>query len=313
MKNNKFKYALSVMLTMLMGTPALLAQATSSGPAFWDDTFGIMLIVGAAMVVIAAFIAVLRMFYSLMNLQKRQYLKEAGLETSEIEKQLKDETASNQLLKSLTAAVPLEQEKDILLDHDYDGIRELDNPLPPWWVALFWITIIFAVIYWGYYHTFDKGMNQAEEYAYEMETAEDAVANFLSEKGESVDESSVTALTDEPALTRGKEIYDSKCVACHNIDGGGNTIGPNLTDNYWIHGGSIQDIFKTVKYGVPEKGMLSWETQLGPADIQKVSSYIKSLVGTIPADPRAPQGELYVEEAVEEAPAAEDTATQGEE
>ena len=126
MKNNKFKYALSVMLTMLMGTPALFAQETSSGPAFWDNTFGLMLIVGAAIVIIAAFVTVLRMFYSLMNLQKRQYLKDAGIEVSEIDKQLKDERASNQILKNLTAAVPLEQEKDILLDHDYDGIKELE-------------------------------------------------------------------------------------------------------------------------------------------------------------------------------------------
>jgi cytochrome c oxidase cbb3-type subunit 3 len=309
MKNIKFKYALSVIAAMLLGVPALLAQETTyAQPAFWDDTFGIMLIAGAAIVVVAAFITVLRMFYSLMNLQEMQYLKDAGMDVKEIQKKMKAGKPSNQVMKSLTKAVPLSKEKDILLDHDYDGIGELDNPLPPWWVALFWITIIFAVIYWGYYHTFDKGPGQEEMYATEMEAAEAAVANYLNEQGEVVDENSVVMLTDASALARGKEIFESKCVACHLADGGGNNIGPNLTDNYWIHGGSIKDIFSTIKYGVVEKGMLAWETQLGPADMQKVSSYVKSLVGTTPANPKAPQGELYVEEEApaEEAPAPEE-------
>jgi len=297
MKNIKFKYALSVVAAMLLGVPVLIAQGTTyAQPAFWDDTFGIMLIAGAAIVVVAAFVTILRMFYSLMNLQEMQYLKDAGMDVKEIQKKMKAEKPSTKVLKSLTKAVPLSKEKDILLDHDYDGIGELDNPLPPWWVALFWITIIFAVVYWGYYHAFDKGPGQEEMYATEMEAAEAAVANYLNEQGEVVDENSVVTLTDASALARGKEIYDSKCVACHLSDGGGNNIGPNLTDNYWIHGGSIQDIFSTIKYGVVEKGMLAWETQLGPADMQKVASYVKSLVGTTPANPKAPQGELYVEE-----------------
>lgn len=304
MKNNKLKYALSVMMTMLFGAPALLAQETvASDSTFWDNTFGLMLIVGVAVIVIAAFITILRMFYSLMKVQQMQYMKDAGMDMKEIQKKLKEETASNQMLKSLTGAVPLEQEKDVLLDHDYDGIGELDNPLPPWWVALFWITIIFSVIYWGYYHTFEKGLNQAEEYVAEMEAAEAAVSNYLSEKGEAVDENTVVFVTDESALARGKEIYDSKCVACHLADLGGNTIGPNLVDDYWLHGGSIKDIFKTIKYGVVEKGMQSWESQIGAADIQKVASYIKSMAGTTPANPKDPQGELYVEE--EAAPAEE--------
>lgn len=297
MKNIKFKYALSVVAAMLLGVPVLIAQGTTyAQPAFWDDTFGIMLIAGAAIVVVAAFVTILRMFYSLMNLQEMQYLKDAGMDVKEIQKKMKAEKPSTKVLKSLTKAVPLSKEKDILLDHDYDGIGELDNPLPPWWVALFWITIIFAVVYWGYYHAFDKGPGQEEMYATEMEAAEAAVANYLNEQGEVVDENSVVTLTDASALARGKEIYESKCVACHLSDGGGNNIGPNLTDNYWIHGGSIQDIFSTIKYGVVEKGMLAWETQLGPADMQKVASYVKSLVGTTPANPKAPQGELYVEE-----------------
>ncbi len=310
MKNIKFKYALSVVAVMLLGVPVLMAQETTyAQPAFWDDTFGIMVIAGAAIVVVAAFVTVLRMFYSLMNLQEMQYLKDAGMDIKEIQKKLKAEKPSTQVMKSLTKAVPLSKEKDILLDHDYDGIGELDNPLPPWWVALFWITIIFAAVYWGYYHAFDKGPGQEEMYATEMEAAEAAVANYLNEQGEVVDENSVVALTDASALARGKEIFESKCVACHLSDGGGNNIGPNLTDNYWIHGGSIKNIFTTIKYGVVEKGMLAWETQLGPADMQKVASYVKSLVGTTPANPKAPQGELYVEEA---APPVEDAATPAE-
>ncbi|KAA3634364.1 MAG: cytochrome C oxidase subunit III [Bacteroidetes bacterium] len=315
MKNIKFKYALGVVAAMLFGTPALLAQETAaSQPAFWDDTFGVMVIIGAAVVVVAAFVTVLRMFYALMRMQQMQYMKDAGMDMKDIQKKMKAESASNQMLKSLTGAVPLAKEKDILLDHDYDGIEELDNPLPPWWVALFWITIIFAVVYWGYYHTFEKGPGQEEMYATEMERAEAAVANYLNEQGEVVDENTVVFLSDESSLARGKEIFDSKCVACHEADGGGNNIGPNLTDDYWIHGGSMKDIFTTVKYGVVEKGMLAWETQLGPSDMAKVSSYIKSLVGTTPANPKDPQGELWVEaEAPAEgaaAPAEGDAATE---
>lgn len=309
MKNKKLKYALTVVLATIVGFPALLAQATTtSTPAFWDDTFGIMVIAGAAIVVVAAFVTVLRMFYSLMKLQQMQYMKEAGMDMKEIQKKFRDETASTQMIKSLTKAVPLEKEKDILLDHDYDGIKELNNPLPPWWVALFWITIIFAAIYWGYFHTLDKGMGQEEQYTTEMEAAEAALTNYLNEQGASVDENSVVALTDESALARGAEIFASKCIPCHNVDGGGNSIGPNLTDQYWINGGGIKNIFTTIKYGVVEKGMQSWETQLGSADIQKVASFVLSLQGTTPADPKAPQGELYVEEPVqEEAPATEGT------
>jgi len=198
--------------------------------------------------------------------------------------------------KKLTDAVPVEREKDVMLDHDYDGIHELDNNLPPWWTGLFYITIVFSVVYLAVYHVFDVMPLSTEEYNQEIAQAEVEVAEYLAQKANSIDESSVVLATDASALEQGETIYQQNCAQCHGKLGEGG-IGPNMTDDYWLHGGSVQDVFKTVKYGVPAKGMIPWESQLTPAQMQAVSSFIlTNLVGTNPPNAKKAEGELHVPE-----------------
>lgn len=207
----------------------------------------------------------------------------------------------------LTDAVPVEREEDVMTDHEYDGIKELDNNLPPWWLYGFYLSIVFAFVYSGYYFIGD-GPSQEEEYAMEMEEAELAKAAFMATQTYTVDENNVELLSDAGDLESGAKIFKLNCMPCHGESGGSmpGGVGPNLTDDYWIHGGSVTDIYKTIKYGVAEKGMVSWEAQLSPSKMQQVASYIKSLRGTNPANAKEPQGELYTEEV---ATPAEEEAT----
>ncbi len=205
------------------------------------------------------------------------------------------------LWNRLNDSVPVSQEETVLTDHSYDGIRELDNRLPPWWLWGFYISIIFSVAYLLHYHVFETGKLQEDEYVAQMEEAEAEVQAYLASLDNLIDETSVTFTNDEVDLLAGQEIFISKCSACHGQNGEGG-VGPNLTDKYWIHGGDMPSIFKTVKYGVPSKGMIPWEAQLSPAEMQQVSSYIYTLEGTDPVNQKEPQGELFErEEAAEEA------------
>lgn len=194
---------------------------------------------------------------------------------------------------------PQSEEADIDLGHDYDGIRELDNRLPPWWLYGFYISIIFAVVYLWRFHVSHTGPSSQEEYETSVAKAKAKTDAYLLKKGEAIDENTVTLLTKPDEIAAGKAIFTdpTKCVACHNADGGGNAIGPNLTDDYWLYGGSIKDIFKTVKYGT-SKGMRAWKDDLSAKQIAEVSSYIKTVLhGSKPKDGKAPQGELYKEDA----------------
>lgn len=206
----------------------------------------------------------------------------------------------------LTKAVPVEKEAAIQFEHEYDGIRELDNVLPPWWVWMFYTTIIFSVVYLIHYHispikALEKigfvgpGVGQEELYKMEMEQAEKEKQAYLAQMANKVNEENVTALTDENEIKQGKEVFMTNCVTCHGKEAQGGA-GPNLTDDYWLHGGGIKNIFKTIKYGVPEKGMIAWESQLSPKQIQQVASYILTLRGTNPPGAKEPQGELWKEE-----------------
>ncbi len=206
----------------------------------------------------------------------------------------------------LTDAVPLDQEEDVMTDHEYDGIKELDNNLPPWWLYGFYLSIVFAFVYSGYYFIGD-GPSSAQEYLAEMAEAETAKTAFMATQTNTVDENNVELLTDASSLAAGAKIFKLNCMPCHGESGGSmpGGVGPNLTDDYWIHGGAVTDIFKTIKYGVPAKGMVSWEAQLSPSKIQEVTSYIKSLRGSNPANAKEPQGDLYEEKTAtsEETPA----------
>jgi cytochrome c oxidase cbb3-type subunit III len=193
--------------------------------------------------------------------------------------------------KLFTKAVAVDKEADVLLDHDYDGIRELDNALPPWWKWGFYITLVIGVIYLWRFHVSGSGLNPEQEYQEEMTVAAAKLEGSRKSAGETVDEKTVT-LADKAGIEAGKKAYNINCITCHGSLGEGGT-GPNLTDAYWLHGGSINEVFKTIKYGVAEKGMQSWQKVLSPSQIKNVSSYIMSLGGTQPPNPKAPQGTLY--------------------
>lgn len=208
------------------------------------------------------------------------------------------------IFDKLNDAIEIENESEIMLDHNYDGIKELDNNLPPWWKYGFYLTIVFAVIYLVHYHISGTGKLQAAEYTEEIKQAETDIAEFMKNSANNVDESSVKLLTDAGELASGKDVFIANCAACHGRLGEGG-VGPNLTDDYWIHGGSVKDVFKTIKYGWPDKGMKAWKEDLSPVQISQITSFIKSIRGTNPPKAKEKQGELYTESAV----AATDSTT----
>lgn len=191
--------------------------------------------------------------------------------------------------------VPIEKEADIMLDHDYDGIRELDNSLPPWWKYGFYLTILISVFYLWRYHVSGSGLSSQQEYVAEVQKAEKEVAEYLAKSADNVDENTVKIITETAALAQGQKMFQASCAACHANDGGGG-VGPNLADDYWLHGGSISDVFKSIKYGWQDKGMKSWKEDFSPRQIAELSSYVKSLRGTKPTAPKAPQGEIHIEQ-----------------
>lgn len=178
----------------------------------------------------------------------------------------------------------------LIKDHEYDGIKELDNELPPWWKWLFIITIAFAAIYLIRLWVFRADdLMQSKEYQSEMAEAK---AN-KDANNENAAPFEITVLNDEASLAAGKETWTKICSVCHLLDGGG-LVGPNMTDNYWIHGNTVNDLYNTVTNGVIEKGMISYKDQLSEKQRLEVISYILvDLVGTTPATPKEPQGDLY--------------------
>jgi cytochrome c oxidase cbb3-type subunit 3 len=233
--------------------------------------------------------AVNRIMFQLMSPEEKAKLEyENSLSFNE-------STWYKNLMQKLTKTQPIEREGDLLMDHDYDGIKELDNNLPPWWVYLFYICVIFGVIYVARYELFG-GDNQETELKMEMAQAKVDVEEYLKTAPDLMDEKTVVLLTDKGDLAAGKEIFTTNCAACHRADAGGQ-IGPNLTDDHWILGGGIKNLFHTITNGGRDgKGMISWKGTLKPKEIQKVASYILSLQGSNPKDPKAPDGEVWVDE-----------------
>jgi len=186
---------------------------------------------------------------------------------------------------------PAAEEVSLDLGHDYDGIRELDNRLPPWWLYGFYGTILFACIYLWRYHVVHSAPLPEEEYTISVQKAELQKAAYLKNVANLVDENTVKQLTGAADLVAGQHVFEATCFACHGKAGEGG-VGPNLTDEYWLHGGSIQELFKSVKYGWPEKGMKSWKDDYSPSQIAQIASYVSSLKGTHPANAKAPQGTI---------------------
>lgn len=212
------------------------------------------------------------------------------------------------ILKKLTRSKTIEQEADVMLDHNYDGIRELDNVLPPWWVYLFYGTIIFAGVYLVRFHIMGD-YNQDQEFQTEMREARASVDAYMKTAPDTMSKDKVTLLTDAPSIAAGKDIFTKNCIPCHRADGGGQ-IGPNLTDHFWINGGGIKNVFNTIMEGGRDgKGMVSWKTTIKPSDIQKVASYVLSLQDSNPKDakPTEQEAKEWKEEAVPAAKAVVDT------
>lgn len=227
------------------------------------------------------------MFQTLTDEGKERYLASASKRW--------EWTWGKKTYKKLLGSKPIEAEGEIILDHNYDGIRELDNKLPPWWVYMFYATIIFGVIYLARFHVFND-YDQDLEYEQEIAAAQLEIEEYKRTAKDLVDVNTVELLTDASDINAGKTIFESNCVACHMADGGGG-IGPNLTDQNWILGGGIKNVFNTISEGGRDgKGMVAWKQILKPAEMAQVSSYILTEInGTTPANPKAPEGDIWVE------------------
>ena len=265
----------------------VLAQATSLAPvetakeSIWTSVYLPLYILIAIEICTIAYLTLM-----LVQLSRKEKLQAAP--------GVKYETWLARTWTKWNYKVPIEREDEMILsDHEYDGIQELDNGMPPWLQYIFIGTIIFAIVYlWKY--DIGNGLRQEEEYVIEVEKAKIELAAYLESASANYDENSVILSTDPSVLSNGKNTFTQYCVTCHGNFGEGN-VGPNFTDDYWIHGGKINDLFRTVSEGVPSKGMASWKEILTAKQMFEVSNYIKSLHGTNPPNPKAPQGNLYTE------------------
>lgn len=193
--------------------------------------------------------------------------------------------------------IPIEEEDKLDSGHSYDGIRELDNNIPSWFTAAFFICILVSIIYLWRYHVSQSAPLQLAEYNLEMQQAAKEKEEYLKTAANNVDENTITML-DATGITEGKNLFEANCGACHSKTGAGSPggVGPNLTDAYWLHGGSLKDIFKTIKYGWPDKGMRSWKDQFNANQIAQLASYVKTISNTNVPGGKEQQGELYKEE-----------------
>jgi cytochrome c oxidase cbb3-type subunit III len=264
-------------------------SASAQGTAKSIDTIGglapttfyfMVCVIGLEMIIIGVLFSILR------NLLATEKKKAAVKEKAK---------ATVTLFDRINDTVELEKEEEILLDHEYDGIRELDNNLPPWWKYGFYLTILVAVVYMINYHITGTSPLQAEEYRNSIKKAEAEVAEYMKNSASNVDETTVKMLSDPADIAAGKDIFVASCAACHGRNGEGG-VGPNLTDEYWLHSGSVPEIFKTIKYGWPDKGMKAWKDDFSPVQIAQITSFIRTLKNTNPPNGKEKQGELYIEQ-----------------
>ena len=244
------------------------------------------------LIVMIILVVFVKEYFSLniQNLLEKQELARQGLEPVKVDYWQWYKT----LNKKLTNSKAIEEESEIVIDHNYDGIRELDNVLPPWWVYLFYASIAFAVVYLIRFQFMD-GNTPENEYKNELAIAKAELDKYKINTPKTFDVSKLIVLTDQTSLSTGKSIFKSMCSSCHANDGGGG-IGPNLTDEHWILGGGIKNVFNTIHDGGRDgKGMISWGKNIKPKNIQKIASYILSLQGTTPAKPKKPEGEIWVD------------------
>lgn len=296
---NLFKVTLSIILFVLIGFPVSAQDAPKS---FMDDPVNhpmapLYLVTGLLFVTLILVLVVAIYMLRILNL----FVKQAEEERA---KRLGIPYAPSvswwsKMWDEFNASVPLSQEKDIDLGHEYDGIRELDNHLPPWWKGILYGSMIWAVIYLVVYHLMGSLPLSGDEYQNELATAAEQIrAHQASQPVAAIDENTLVYSADAAILANGKKVFVSNnCQQCHRADGGGNAIGPNLTDQYWIHGGTIKNLFQTINKGVVEKGMPAWGKVMSPSDVRDVAFYVMSLQGTNPPDAKKPQGNLVAPEA----------------
>ncbi len=291
-KASGVKETAAAIITLLMFITPLGALAQEAAGAAAPETINglskmtFYLMIGVIAVEIIILVGLVYQLRFLMGLEKeRVYAAAAEAETA------KPKTS---WWWKLNKSADLSQEQDIDLSHDYDGISELDNKLPPWWTVAFGITILFSIVYLYRYHVSESAPLQIEELEIALKKGEAEKAAYLAKSSGNVDENTVVML-DAGGIASGKTLFQANCIACHGNAGEGNAVGPNLTDDYWLHGGAINDVFKTIKYGVTEKGMRSWKDDLSPLQMAQLASYIKSLKGSNPPNAKEPQGNKYEE------------------
>ena len=288
-------------ILMNIGLTFLPLQVQPAASVWDDPTILLYTVTGFIFIVLLLVLIVtvylLQVIRQMTEMNARELAKRKGIEYQE------EPSWWSQVMQWSNRSVPLEKEETVMLDHNYDGIRELDNYLPPWWKWLFYATIVWGAGYLFVFHVAGSWPLQDDEYQAEVRAADEQLrALKKAEPGEVIDENTVAAVTDAIALADGKSTYTSICSSCHRLDGGGD-IGPNLTDAYWKHGGDIRSIFKVVKNGVSGTNMVAWGSSMSPEKIRNVSSYVLTLVGTSPSNAKKPEGDLYQPQA----PAAVDS------
>ena len=292
---------------LLLAAPALFAQ-DATGDTANAVTTGAKTIAGmpSSTFYILATVMFLELFIILALLINIKFLLKAEKDKITSETETAEEKA-NKLTwwDRFNALRPVTEESSLDLGHDYDGIRELNNRLPGWWLYGFYGCILFAGVYLYRFHVSHTAPSSIQEYEQSVVRAESQLKEFIKKQGDAVDETNVKLLTGAEDLAAGKALFVKSCAACH-LESGAGIVGPNLTDDYWLHGNDIKSMFKVVRYGI--NAMPAWQTQMSNKQIAQVSSYIKTLHGTNPPNPKAPQGTLMKEETVPTAPAADSAA-----
>src|SRR5690606_7791339 len=286
----------NAVLTVFTSVAATAVHAQPTSDNFWADPINHPLmplyVVGALMVVVVILILmVARQVFKVLRVLTEQLAREKAAKAGV--PYVAPKSILAKWWDKVNASVPVEKERDIELDHEYDGIRELDNHLPPWWKALFYGNIAWSIVYLLVFHVYDLLPLSEEEYQNEVARAEEQRRVFEVTQPAAVVDLDALDFNNDPALIEnGKKVFtNNNCGSCHRPDGGGNAIGPNLTDEYWLHGGSAKEIFTTIRDGVLDKGMPAWGRSIKPTDMRDVTYFIMSLQGTNPPDAKAPQGE----------------------
>lgn len=296
--------ALASVITALLvlASPALFAQdaaGTTTAASTGAKTIAGM---SASTFYILATVLFLELFIIIALLINIKFL----LKTEKDKIAAETETAEEQANKlswwdRFNALRPVTEEASLDLGHEYDGIRELNNRLPGWWLYGFYGCIIFAGVYLYRFHVSHTAPSSKQEYERSVARAEADIQEYLKQQGDAVDENTVKILTGADDLAAGKSIFIKSCATCH-LENGAGKIGPNLTDDYWLHGNDIKVVFKTIRYGI--NAMPRWDVSLNNKQIAQVASYVKSIHGTNPPNPKAPDGTLMKEEAAPASPAA---------